>query len=53
MNKVTDILQEVKDAICNDYCKYPEKCLAEIKDPDEAEQYCLDHYCADCPLGRL
>ena len=46
-------LEELAGFNCTDYCKYHEQSFAEHKDPDEAGQYCLDHYCAGCPLGRL
>ncbi|MGN0417032.1 hypothetical protein [Anaerostipes faecalis] len=41
---VTDILEEVKQQICDDYCKYPTL----IDDIEE-----LDTKCTECPLNKL
>ena len=41
---IPQILEEVKTAICDNYCKYPN----EIKDDEE-----LYDFCEKCPLGRL
>lgn len=46
---IPQIIEEVKCAICNDYCKYPhiwdeEKEGCELIDSD---------ICTNCPLGRL
>lgn len=30
---VPDILQSVADQMCDKYCRWPERCLAERKDP--------------------
>lgn len=45
--------EEIKQAICDDYCRFREEALYKHKDPDEAEEWLLDNYCEDCPLGRL
>jgi len=50
---VMNLLIEVADAICEDYCKYPAVCEAERKDPDEAEDLLYEKYCANCPLNKL
>lgn len=46
----TEIIEEVKDQICNDYCRYP-------REWDEEEHDGLELYdsdiCANCPLNRL
>ena len=46
---IAEIIDEVKIAMCNDYCKYPhiwdeEKEGCELIDSD---------ICLNCPLGRL
>ena len=46
-------LAEIKDAICEDYCKYLDEAYCQFKDPDEANEWLLEHYCAYCPLGRI
>ena len=50
---VMNLLIEVADEICDRYCKYPEICEAERKDPDEAEDLLYEKYCASCPLNKL
>lgn len=50
---VTGLLTEIEDEICDNYCKYPEICQAERKDPDDAEQLLYEKYCAKCPLNKL
>ena len=41
---ITEIVEEVKCEMCDNYCKYPN----EIKDDEE-----LYDICEKCPLGRL
>lgn len=41
---ISEIIEEVKCEICDNYCKYPN----EIKDDEE-----LYDICEKCPLGRL
>ena len=47
---VTEIIEEVKEQMCNDYCRYP-------REWDEEEHDGLELYdsdvCANCPLNRL
>ena len=50
---VTEILEEIEKEICDSYCKYPEICLAEVKDPDEAEDRLYDTYCVKCPFNKI
>lgn len=50
---VVDILQSVADQMCDKYCRWPEHCLAEKKDPDEAEELLLTEHCAGCPMQQL
>ena len=46
---VTEIIEEVKDDICGNYCKYPD-----IWD-EEAQgiELCESDICRNCPLNRL
>lgn len=46
---VTDILIEVQEAICADYCKYPEQYEGENEDEDAL----IRDHCNSCPLGWL
>ena len=50
---VVDILQSVSDQMCDKYCKWPEKCLEETGDQDEAEELLLTEHCAGCPMLQL
>ena len=50
---VMNLLIEVADEICDKYCKYPEICEVERKDPDEAEDLLYGTYCANCPMNKL
>jgi hypothetical protein len=47
---ITETIEEVKDQICEDYCRYP-------REWDEEEHDGLELYdsdiCANCPLNRL
>ena len=44
---VTDILEEVKQQICDDYCKYPTLI-------DDIEELFVDGgCCTECPLNKL
>ena len=43
----SDIIEEVKTQICDDYCKYPDAYGPARFDDLIAEK------CEDCPLGRL
>lgn len=44
---VTEIIEEVKEQICDDYCRYPRE-----REWDE-EDLCENEVCAACPLNRL
>ena len=50
---VPDILQSVADQMCDKYCKWPDHCLAEKNDPDEANELLLAEHCDSCPLQQL
>lgn len=47
---VTEIFEEVKDAICNDYCRYPMEYDA---DENDGLELCDSDICRNCPLNRL
>lgn len=44
---VSDILEEVKQEICDDYCKYP------IQVDSKEDLFADDSPCMTCPLSRL
>ena len=50
---VPEMIQEIADKICNDYCKYPEIVRSQVKDIDEAERVLTNRHCKDCPLLSL
>lgn len=50
MESVTKVLEEVKEAMCNDYCRYPRE--YDPEEHDEVELYDSD-ICANCPMNRL
>lgn len=48
----TEIIQNVKEKMCDDYCIYRSMAFSQHKDVDEAEEY-LSRYCEECPLNEL
>lgn len=50
---VTQIMEQVKNDICDNYCKYPEWSKKFFKDTDKADEFLLNEICLDCPLKRL
>ena len=49
MDTISGIIEEVKEAICNDYCKYPDIWDEEV----EGVELCESDKCRECPLNRL
>lgn len=47
---VTDIIEDVKNEISDDYCKWAAQMANES---DEDYQKLLDEHCDKCPLNRL
>lgn len=47
---VTDIIEDVKNEICDDYCKWAAQMANES---DEDYQKLLDEHRDKCPLNRL
>lgn len=50
---VPEMIQEIADKICNDYCKYPDQVRSQVKDVDDAERVLTNRHCKDCPLLSL
>ncbi len=50
---VPEMLSDIADAICNDYCKFPDQVWSLVKDIDDAENTLMAIYCDHCPLQRL
>ena len=49
MDTVTDIIEMVKVAICEDYCRYPQ----EWDEEKEGVELYESKICENCPLNRL
>lgn len=52
VQKITKMLEEISEQICNDYCKYTHSPVPEGKDPDWLWND-EDSPCNNCPLNRL
>ena len=50
---VSEIVEDIKEKICDDYCKYTEEYLSKYKDPDDAQKRMLADKCNFCPLKLL
>lgn len=46
---VTQIIEEIKDNMCTNYCKYPMLWDEE----KEGMELCDSEHCQNCPLNRL
>ena len=46
---ISSLLEEIKEAMCNDYCRYPREWDKEAEGMELAESA----ICEDCPLNRL
>lgn len=53
MDKITSQFEQIKEQICDDYCKWLEIFMETEQDPDEAYERLLNEKCGDCPLQRL
>ena len=45
--------EEIRESICDNYCKYPDMYLSDYADPDEANTAMINEECVYCPLGAL
>ncbi len=50
---VYEDVEEIKEEMCDHYCKMPEWYLANYKDPDEAHEVMVNECCTECPLEKL
>jgi len=50
---ITEQLNEIVDKFCEDYCKYPDICMAKTKDPEAADDLLYTEYCETCPFSRI
>lgn len=49
---ITQQMNEIINEICDNYCKYPEACMSEREDPEDAEDLLYMTYCEKCPLMK-
>lgn len=49
METVTQIFEEIKNAMCNDFCRYPR----EWNEEEQGQELCENEVCAACPLNKL
>lgn len=49
---ITGILEEVKESICDSYCKYAD-IIKNVHMTDAEYNDWLEKYCSNCPLDRL
>lgn len=47
--KITDMLEEVKEVMCDKYCKYPEQ----YKPTETGLDELYEKYCNVCPMNAL
>lgn len=50
---VTEILEDTKMQICDNYCKFIDEFRELYRDPDEAMERMVADKCQFCPLYRL
>lgn len=51
----TEIIEEVRETMCNDYCRYMHEGKSSLTEEEKAyyEEYGCIPQCDDCPLNRL
>lgn len=45
-------LDRIAEEMCDKYCKYPELCKQQEKDPKLADEMLMNVYCEHCPMTR-
>lgn len=51
---ITEQISQVKEIICDEFCRYPDEYLGKYKDPDEANDVMDREVCSKyCPLNEL
>ena len=50
---ITELVEEVKEDICDNYCKYPTQYQMEHEDSEETFDLMTSEIYAECPLNRL
>ena len=47
------MIEQIKEEMCDRFCKWPTEYLSLIKDPDKANERMINEICIDCPLDKL
>lgn len=50
---ITEQIEEIKEEMCDKYCRYPELTKELTENKDEAFELLTHMYCENCPLGKL
>ena len=51
--KKTDEIEQIKEDMCDNFCKWPEWYLMNYEDSEEAHDAMVEDMCSECPLNRL
>lgn len=46
-------LTEIKEDICDNYCKYPGEYFLLYEDPEVGHDTMIEDVCSECPLNNL
>lgn len=46
-------LEEIKEDMCDNYCRFPREYFLEREDPEEGFDLMMSERCANCPLNDL
>ncbi len=50
---VVEIIEEVVEKMCSDYCKFPEEYTKKYGGGYEGTKKMMEDHCDKCPLNRL
>lgn len=50
---ITQQFEDIKERLCDGYCKFPEEALSTHDDPDDAMEWLMHVHCEHCPLMEL
>ena len=46
-------IEEIKENMCDNYCRFPLEYSFEFEDPEEGFEEMMSERCANCPLNDL
>ena len=49
----TEKMEQIKEQMCDNYCKYPNQYYLAHEDPEEGFEEMLRDICENCPLNDL